>query len=110
MANDRYYVGANDEHGVDPPTPGKRTPVLPGLGRQIYENEVNRGNCIDIRLVQDLFQARKHGLPIAPDNGKRFNKQRVTGTPSLIAEDIRILKDLQEETAYSRRYKLLASA
>ncbi len=42
MANDDFYIGANDEHGVNPPTLGKRTPVVPGLGRQIYENEFNR--------------------------------------------------------------------
>lgn len=42
MANDNYYIGANDEHGVNPPTAGKRTPVVPGLNRQIYENEFNR--------------------------------------------------------------------
>ena len=41
MANDIYYIGANDEHGVNSPTPGKRTPVVPGLERQIYENEFN---------------------------------------------------------------------
>lgn len=42
MTNDIYYIGANDEHGVNPPTPGKRTPIMPGLNRQIYENEFNR--------------------------------------------------------------------
>ena len=42
MANDMYYIGANDEHGQNPPTPGKRTPVVPGLNRSIYENEFNR--------------------------------------------------------------------
>ena len=42
MANSDYYIGANDEHGVNPPTLGKRTPVVPGLNRQIYENEFNR--------------------------------------------------------------------
>lgn len=42
MPNIDYLIGANDEHGVNPPTPGKRTPVLPGLDRQIYENEFNR--------------------------------------------------------------------
>lgn len=42
MANDNFYIGANDEHGVNPPTLGKRTPVMPGLNRQIYENEFNR--------------------------------------------------------------------
>ena len=39
MANDDYYIGANDEHGINPPTQGKRTPVVPVLNRQIYENE-----------------------------------------------------------------------
>ena len=42
MANDDYYIGANDEHGINPPTQGKRTPIVPGLNRQIYENEFNR--------------------------------------------------------------------
>ena len=42
MANSDYYIGANDEHGVNPPTLGKRTPIVPGLNRQIYENEFNR--------------------------------------------------------------------
>ena len=76
----------------------------------IDENEVNRGNCIDVRLAPDPFGSRKRGLPLAPDSGKRFNKKRVPGTPSLIAEDLRHLKSLETETAYSRRYKLLASA
>ena len=76
----------------------------------IDENEVDRGNCIDMRLIDDLFETRKRGAPLAQDIGKRFNKQRVPGIPSLIEEDIRRLKALEEETAYSRRYKLLASA
>ncbi len=42
MANDIFYIGANDEHGVNPPTPGKRTPLVPNLGRPIFENEFNR--------------------------------------------------------------------
>ena len=42
MSNAQYRIGANDEHGVNPPTPGKRTPVMPGLNRPIYENEINR--------------------------------------------------------------------
>ena len=41
MANEIYYIGGNDEHGINPPTPGKRTPVMPGLNRQIYENTFN---------------------------------------------------------------------
>ncbi len=43
MANaDRFIIGANDEHGQDPPTVGKRTPVLPYINRSFYENEFNR--------------------------------------------------------------------
>ncbi len=76
----------------------------------IDENEVNRANCIDIRSVPDLFESCKRGAPLSQDIGKRFNKPRVPGIPSLIEEDIRKLKILEEETAYSRRYKLLASA
>ncbi len=73
----------------------------------IDENEVNRANCIDIRPVPDLFASRKRGAPLAQDIGKRFNKPLVPGIPSLIEEDIRRLKSLETETAYSRRYKLL---
>lgn len=36
-----YYIGANDEHGINPPTIGKRTPIMPYLNRAIYENEFN---------------------------------------------------------------------
>lgn len=43
MANaDRFYIGANDEHGQAPPTAGKRTPIMPYIGRSFYENEFNR--------------------------------------------------------------------
>lgn len=43
MANaSDFLIGGNDEHGLNPPTPGKRTPVVPGLNREIYENEFNR--------------------------------------------------------------------
>ena len=27
-----FKIGGNDEHGVNPPTPGKRTPVMPYIG------------------------------------------------------------------------------
>ncbi len=36
-----YLIAGNDEHGVNPPTQGKRTPVMPYINRQIYENEFN---------------------------------------------------------------------
>ena len=43
MANpERFYIGGNDEHGLNPPTLGKRTPTMPYVGRSFYENEFNR--------------------------------------------------------------------
>lgn len=42
MSASDYLIGGNDEHGISPPTAGKRTPAMPYLGRSIYENEFNR--------------------------------------------------------------------
>lgn len=36
-----YTIGGNDEHGINPPTLGKRTPIMPYINRSIYENEFN---------------------------------------------------------------------
>lgn len=36
-----FLIGANDEHGLNPPTAGKRTPILPYIDRSFYENEFN---------------------------------------------------------------------
>jgi len=43
MANNpqNYLIAGNDEHGVNPATAGKRTPLMPYIDRQIYENEFN---------------------------------------------------------------------
>lgn len=42
MANaNNFLIGANDEHGLNPPTAGKRTPVISYIGRSFYENEFN---------------------------------------------------------------------
>lgn len=43
MANaEQFYIGGNDEHGLNPPTAGKRTPIMPYINRSFYENEFNR--------------------------------------------------------------------
>ena len=39
---ENFYIGANDEHGLNPPTAGKRTPIMPYVNRSFYENEFNR--------------------------------------------------------------------
>ncbi|MBQ8615655.1 MAG: N-acetylmuramoyl-L-alanine amidase, partial [Clostridia bacterium] len=36
-----FLIGANDEHGLNPPTLGKRTPIISYIGRSFYENEFN---------------------------------------------------------------------
>ena len=33
-----FLIGANDEHGLNPPTAGKRTPIMPYINRSFYEN------------------------------------------------------------------------
>ena len=37
-----FLIASNDEHGLNPPTPGKRTPIMPYINRSFYENEFNR--------------------------------------------------------------------
>ncbi len=46
-----FLIGANDEHGLNPPTAGKRTPIMPFIGRSFYENEFNRQAKIDFILA-----------------------------------------------------------
>ncbi len=38
---EEFLIAGNDEHGINPPTPGKRTPIMPYINRAIYENEFN---------------------------------------------------------------------
>ncbi len=52
MANaSDFLIGGNDEHGLNPPTAGKRTPIMPYLNRSFYENEFNRQAKIDFLLA-----------------------------------------------------------
>lgn len=52
MANaSDFLIGANDEHGLNPPTVGKRTPIISYIGRSFYENEFNRQAKIDFVLA-----------------------------------------------------------
>ena len=52
MANaSNFTIGANDEHGINPPTAGKRTPIMPYIGRSFYENEFNRAAKIQFILA-----------------------------------------------------------
>ena len=46
-----FLIGANDEHGLNPPTAGKRTPIMPYINRSFYENEFNRQAKINFILA-----------------------------------------------------------
>lgn len=84
MPNDDFLIGANDEHGVNPPTPGKRTPVVPGLNRQIYENEFNRQAktyFIEACLRQgfSVYDVKPEFNDISiSERVRRINRQRLT--------------------------------
>lgn len=52
MANaSSFLIAANDEHGLNPPTIGKRTPFISYINRSFYENEFNRQAKIDFMLA-----------------------------------------------------------
>ena len=84
MANNVYYIGANDEHGVNPPTLGKRTPVMPGLNRQIYENEINR--AAKIKFIEACLRNGFRVYDVKPElqdapislRVSRINRQNLT--------------------------------
>lgn len=84
MANEQYYIGGNDEHGINPPTPGKRTPVLPGLNRQIYENEFN--NAAKNYFLEACLRNGFSVYDVKPENYdvsitervRRINRQNLT--------------------------------
>ena len=84
MANEDYYIGANDEHGVNPPTAGKRTPVVPGLNREIYENEFNRAaknKFIEACMRQDfsVYDVKPEYQDISiSERVRRINSQNLT--------------------------------
>jgi cell division protein FtsZ len=111
------YTGAtiNFKRGIvsDDSMGGKISVTIIATGFEMWqlpvidENEVNRGNRIDVPYGKDLFRHRKKGTPIAPDNGKMLNKQRITGVPALIVEDVKLIKELEEEPACIRRERML---
>ena len=84
MANDIYYIGANDEHGVNPPTPGKRSPVVPGLNRSIFENEFNRAaknKFIEALMRNDfsVYDVKPEFQDISVNERiRRINRQNLT--------------------------------
>jgi N-acetylmuramoyl-L-alanine amidase len=61
----KVYLGfLDDGHGIKPPTPGKRTPVVPEYGRQILENEFNR--AVVNKMIPLLKRCGITPIPVAP--------------------------------------------
>ncbi len=79
-----YYIGANDEHGQNPPTAGKRTPVMPYLNRPFYENEFNRpakNKFLEacLRCAFDVFDVKPELTDTAVSTRvARINRQNLT--------------------------------
>lgn len=84
MPNSEYYIGGNDEHGVNPPTQGKRTPIIPGLNRSIYENEFNRSAKIKfleacLRQGFSVYDVKPEDQDVSiTDRVRRINRQNLT--------------------------------
>ena len=62
---ENFLIAGNDEHGINPPTPGKRTPIMPYINRQIYENEFNYAakNC----FLADCLRIGYYILDVKPN-------------------------------------------
>ena len=51
-----FLIAANDEHGLNPPTAGKRTPIMPYINRSFYENEFkNLGAEVYVTTVDGSY-------------------------------------------------------
>ncbi len=79
-----FLIGANDEHGLNPATPGKRTPIMPYINRSFYENEFNRQckNDFIIALLRcgfNVFDVKPEitDIPVST-RVTRINRQRLT--------------------------------
>lgn len=79
-----YYIGANDEHGQNPFTQGKRTPVMPYLNVPFYENQFNRP-----AKIKFMEACLRNGLAVydvkpeltdtsVAERVRRINSQRLT--------------------------------
>jgi N-acetylmuramoyl-L-alanine amidase len=67
-----FLVFLDDGHGKD--TPGKRTPYLKSLGRQVKENEFNK--AVTIKIGEYLKRHGVHVIQVAPGDDDVPLKQR----------------------------------
>ena len=71
-----FLIAGNDEHGGNPPTLGKRTPVMPYINRQIYENEFNY--AAKNAFLADCLRIGFNILDVKPNRQDLSVSQRVT--------------------------------
>ena len=78
MANnpENYLIAGNDEHGVNPPTPGKRTPNMPYIDRQIFENEWNY--AVKNAFLADCLRIGFYIFDVKPNRQDLSISSRVT--------------------------------
>ena len=117
MEYTRQYTGAtiNFKRGIvyDDSMGGRISVTIIATGFEmcqlpvIDEEEINSGNRIEVGYVRDLYGARKKGRPLAPENAKRLTRTHMAGVPVLIEEDLRRLKDLEDESSYRRRERMM---
>ena len=60
-----FLIGANDEHGLNPPTVGKRTPIISYIGRSFYENEFN--NQAKLMFMLACLRCGFNGYDVHPE-------------------------------------------
>lgn len=60
-----FIIAANDEHGLNPPTPGKRTPILPYINRSFYENEFS--SRAKNRFIEACLRVGYNVLDVKPE-------------------------------------------
>lgn len=71
-----FLIGANDEHGLNPPTAGKRTPVLPYINRSFYENEFN--NRAKLQFILACLRCGFRVLDLKPEQQDASVSTRIT--------------------------------
>ena len=79
-----FTIGGNDEHGMAPPTPDKRTPVMPYINRSICANEFNR--AAKLRFLEACLRIGFNVYDVKPETNdvsvsarvSRINSRRLT--------------------------------
>jgi len=81
-----YVIAGNDEHGVLPPTLGKRSPTMPYINRAIYENEANY--MMKNYFLADCLRVGFYILDVKPNRQDLSISSRVvivnTAKPTLV--------------------------